>query len=227
MARKKTITDEDLIKMVDLFRLDHVTAKITIPKLGEYIRSKDVAVQDYTLRRNASLRDYIRNVNDAMEKATYSDVVVFSPIDIDAFLSNNNTKDKLKSALMTRDQYYANVAASAASAIKHAKDIESQLVELTSEYEAMKQKLATKQDKDFRAALKEKDSMIAKLKELLETYIYPDAANALLEKEEKFLVKSNHLIPDEKLDAVTICAGNEDKQSEYETINHLMDSFKE
>lgn len=224
MSKIKTIKSEELIKLLDEYRLDNPGMKLTIPKFGAYIRNKGFDIPDYTIRRDQSFREYLDNVNKDSEEDVYNDVVTYKTIDTEAFLTKNNSKSKLKEALDMRDRYYANIAARAAESIKARKTAEEKVEQLEERVAELEDQLVNAQAKADNADIQKKDMAIAKLKAILDSYIYPDAANALLKKD-GILEVINSVIADEVMDEKTIHADTEIKTSKYDSVNKLLGGF--
>lgn len=224
MSKIKTIKSEELIKLLDEYRLDNPGMKLTIPKFGAYIRNKGFDIPDYTIRRDQSFREYLDNVNKDSEEDVYNDVVTYKTIDTEAFLTKNNSKSKLKEALDMRDRYYANIAARAAESIKARKTAEEKAKQLEERVAELEDQLVNAQAKADNADIQKKDMAIAKLKAILDSYIYPDAANALLKKD-GILEVINSVIADEVMDEKTIHADTEIKTSKYDSVNKLLGGF--
>lgn len=224
MSKKKTIESEELIRLLDEYRLDNPGMKLTIPKFGTYIRNKGVEVPDYTIRRDQKFREYLDAVNHDSEEDIYNDLVTYKTIDVDTFLTKNNTKTKLKEAISIRDRYYANIAARAAEAIKIRTNAEERIKELESRVSELESKLVDVQAKADNADIRKKNAAIARLKAILDSYVYPDAANAIL-KEDGILEVINSVVPDEIMKNKTIHADTEVKASKYNSVNKLLGGF--
>lgn len=224
MSKIKTIKSEELIKLLDEYRLDNPGMKLTIPKFGAYIRNKGFDIPDYTIRRDQPFREYFDAVNQESEEEVYNDVVTYKTMDVEAFLTKNNSKAKLKEALNLRDRYYANIAARAAESIKARKTAEEKVEQLEERVAELEDQLVNAQAKADNADIQKKDMAIAKLKAILDSYIYPDAANALLKKD-GILEVINSVIADEVMDEKTIHADTEIKTSKYDSVNKLLGGF--
>lgn len=224
MAKKKTIEAEALIKFLDEYRFDNPKAKITIPLFGVYIRNKGYDVPDYTIRRSAEFRAYLEKVNKGTEEDIRSDLVTYKTLDADDFLKKNHTSESLKDALIARDRYYARVAANAVGAINARKAMESKVSELEARIAALENQLANVQAKTDNAEIRQKSAAIAKLKGILDGYIYPEAANAILERE-GLLEVVNTVIPEECMKEKTVDASTDIKSFEYNSVNKLLGGF--
>lgn len=227
MSRKKSIDTSDLIRLLDEYRIDNPGVKITIPKFGTYVRNKGYNVQDHTIRRYKEFRDYLDAVNKGTECDVINDLVTYKTIDAEAFLAKNNTKDKLKAAITSRDQYYANIAARAAESIQARIAAEERIQELESRIAELEKNLTRMQARADNSEIRKKSEAISKLRAILSSYIYPDAANAILKKA-GLLEVTNSLVPDELVEAKTIHADTDitdKKGSKYESINKLVGGF--
>ena len=224
MARQKTLQDDVLIRLLDEYRLDNPGVKIKLPKFGEFVRSKGYPVQDYTIRRNGELREYLEKINRGAEKEICSDLVTYKTLDADALLDNHRTRDSLREAILVRDRYYARIAANAADAIGARKAAEKRAAELALRAAELEEHLAKVQAQADRADIRQKNEVIAKLKRLLDSYIYPDAANAILEREGILEVVSS-VVPAEQMQKHTIKADTEISVFDYDVVNELLGDF--
>lgn len=224
MSKHKTIDDETLIKLLDEYRLSNAGGPITIPRFGEYVRAKGYNVQDYTIRRSTEFRNYLEQVRKNIEDAIQSDHITYKTLDVDAFLASNHTSERLKRALNEQDRYYANVAANAANAISARKTMEKKVCEMETRIADLEKQLAEVQAKADNTDIKLKNATIIKLKNILESYIYPEAANAILEKE-GVLEVVNTIIPDKCMEAKMMHADTDIKAFEYDSVNELLGGF--
>ena len=226
MGRKKTLATEEMIRLTDEYRLLKPNAKIKFPELAEFIRSKGFPIQAYTLRRDKTLVEYVAKLNNASDEMIYQDVVAFHPLDVEIFIQNNRSVPKMKQALATRDQYYAKIAAAAADSIKRRKQAEQELTEMAKRAADLEAKNAKIQKMEYEKKLKEKDVVISKLKAILDNYVYPDAANAMLEKE-GILHTVIDVVAPVKMENMLITASTEVKKSRFAAINKMMGDFDE
>ena len=227
MPRKKTLTSEELIRLTDEFRLSRPDSKIKIPELGAFIRDRGYPVQDYTLRRDELLKQYVKKLNESPdEDAVFKDVVAFHPLDVEAFIQNHKSFPAMKQALEVRDRYYAKIAAAAADAIVRRKEMEKERREALRKYDGLKAELEEIRKMELKKALSEKDEVITKLKHILDYYVYPDMANALLEKEGVLELVTSVITP-AKAEEVTITASAEIEKSKFAVINSMRDEFND
>ena len=228
MARKKSIEEDTLIKIVTEYHLDHPEETLTIPAVGKYLRNLGYDIKDYTLRRYSSFRTYLEDINKKTEAVWEKELITYSALDIDSFLNKNNSRVKLQRALAVRDEYYSRVAAAGANAVLERKKTEKRAIELESRVSELEAELLKTQVNVDNAAIKEKNKTIAKLKEVLELYVYPDAANAILQKAGILEVVAG-IIPDDKMDSVMIAEDTDiedgKEKSKYKSVNKLLSSF--
>ncbi len=223
---RKSITSETLIHFVDEYTFDFPGKKIKIPALGDYIRKKGFPnVQNYTIRRNKECVDYISSLNNKTEENVRNDLVTYKTIDVDAFIAANSSPAALKKALIEKDSYYARIANNAVIVIdenkslkKEKEELQKKNIELIAEIERLKEKKA--------------DSIPVKtLKKILKDYVYPEFANAILDKE-GILKAEASMVPNETLDANLIDANTEltpkiIEESEFDAIKSLMNEIKQ
>jgi hypothetical protein len=213
MARKKMIETDALLSLIDEFytlKCDREASLLKIPAIGEYIRSKGFTVQDYLLRRNDDVRNYIDKLHTTLEETHIKTVSVYRDIDIDAFLQKNCTTSKLRKALIEREYYYREITDSAAHSFKENKRLEQESRELK------------KQNNELSLELDEKSKAVSTfvsnnrlltkenkvLREIINTYVYPEIANELLKK--SGLIHETAGIVDENLVGETIVSAYTD-----------------
>lgn len=225
MPKQKSIEDNELIRLLDEYRLNNPNIKVTIPAFGTYIRSRGYDVQDHTIRRRTGFREYLETVNQGSEEVIYSDLVTYQTLDVDVFLSEHRTRESLKEALMVRDRYYARIAAHAAEAISARKKAEKRVQELEVHRSELEEHWSEVQRKAVNAEFKQKEQAIVKMKKLLDDYIYPDAANAILQREGILKVVSS-VVPQEQVEKHIIEADSEIGPFEYDSVNTLLGDFE-
>lgn len=238
MPRKKTYNTEEIISLINDYSNHNPGIKLSITKLGTFIRSKGYDIQDHTLRRDIKIKEYIESVNAEEDNAVLNDLLAFKTLDIDAFLRKNNSMLKLKEALMTRERYYENIAAKAIQAIKSKRSLtdtidklEIQINELNSTIESLEEQLNDLSKNSDE--LKKKNDLIVKLRNILNDYIYPDVANAILKKE-GILEVVNNIVPDNIIEANIIHANttihekkDDSIKSKFSSLNTLLGGLDE
>lgn len=203
MAKPKKVTTEEMMRLIDEYHFEHPGTVIKIPAFGEYIRGKGYPVQDYTIRRDKELVQYKDSINAQTTESRQGDLVTYHTLDVDAFLTNNIGRDKIRTALIERDRYYASIAEHAVVAIKEKKEMEAKMAEQNKQIAEMKAKLESVEAKWDGEKQKNKDNIIATLKHILDDYIYPDAANAMLEKE-GILDVVGEIVPRSAMERLTV-----------------------
>lgn len=224
MPKQKSIEDNELIRLLDEYRLNNPNIKVTIPAFGTYIRSRGYDVQDHTIRRRTGFREYLETVNQGSEEVIYSDLVTYQTLDVDVFLSEHRTRESLKEALMVRDRYYARIAAHAAEAISARKKAEKRAQELEVHCSELEEHWSEVQRKAVNAEFKQKEQAVVKMKKLLDDYIYPDAANAILQREGILEVVSS-VVPQKQMEKHMIGADTGIGPFEYDSVNSLLGDF--
>ena len=149
MGRNKIIGTDELIEWVNRFHMEYPDEKIQIPDLGKYIRQSRPNVRDTSIRRDADARKYIKGLNEKSLPVAFQTVSNFKTLDIESFLEKNCSKSLLEKALRERDQYYSQLASSAAIIFKRYEDQENEIHSLQEEncklkkaYEDLKQQKA-------------------------------------------------------------------------------------
>lgn len=207
MARIKKIKTEEILSFVDQYMLEHPDEKITLPKVGDFIRSKGHNVADYLIRRDKQAVQYIHEKKCGSLEVALQTVAVYQTLDVEGFLDRNKSPVMLKKALTERDRYYKGIALSA--------------TKLFNQYNALRQELESEKHKILNLEKTNADLMlrikkgeerktnetIFKLEQIIATYIYPEIANELLRKEGLIDFVGNRVnasaVEKEKVDANT------------------------
>lgn len=226
MARKRAIEAETLIRLLDEYRFDNPNVKVKISQFGVYIRNKGYNVQNYTIRRSAEFIAYFNKTKNNTEEDSLSDLVTYKTLDVDDFIKRNHTEGNLRNALINRDSYYARVAANAVKAINARKAMEYKVSELEKHVAELESQLANVQAKADNAEIRKKNAAISTLKRILDGYIYPEAANAILEKE-GILEVVNSTIPEELMKEKIVSADTDIKSFDFDCVNKLLGGFND
>ena len=187
MARRKIIETDILLNLIDEFytlKCNRDASLLKIPSIGEYIRSKGYTVQDYILRRDEAVREYIDKLCETSEETHINTVSVYHDIDIEAFLSKNNTTSKLKKALSERECYYREITNSAAYSFNENKQLKQENTALKSKNKKLE--LSLEKEMESKKNIVSNNLLLARenklLREIIDTYVYPEIANELLKK---------------------------------------------
>ena len=189
MGRKKLIEDNELIKHIDRCfykELNSNPKKLTASEVSRYLKSLGLDIEPRIINRNEVAMkhiDTLKEQNGFISPSITS--IVFKPIDIDEFLKNNTSKEKMRKALVERDKYYkgiADYAATTKSQIQYMEykydEAEKELTKLRYELKAAQRKLS-----DLSVKNKQLINNNRALKSSLESYVYPSIATELLKKE--------------------------------------------
>ena len=220
MPRNKLIDTETLLKMIDKYMIDMNVDHISIPDFGRYLRSNGYPdVQDYIIRRDNGLRDYINTINTAASDDALITVATYITLDTKRFIEENNSIEKLMAALSERDNYYRRVAASAGILNKQAlasrekvKSLEAKASELQSELQLAQQQIS--QLKDIANQMKTLQNENKALRKIIEDVVYPSAATALLN--DAGISTTGEIVDQDKIDQLTIHADS----NIYDVIKH-------
>lgn len=182
MGRPKKITDDEIMQYVREIVQQDPNMKLTVPGIGNYIRTKRPDISDVLIRRSKSVRKFIEDYNQSNSAERFSKLSTFKAIDADAFLKKNPTREKLKKALTERDNYYATIAKHAAIVFDENKKLVSANEKLKQDIRIVNEKLSKAEIKAEKKQDNEKKEIIRELKGIIDDYVNPDIANALLEK---------------------------------------------
>ena len=228
MGRNKKITTQELIKYTNEYLNENPGVKLTIPLLGNFIRCKESEdeVQDYLIRRDKEFREYMNKRNESGRETHYTTVATFHALDIDKFIDRNRTKDMLRFALFQRDSYYSSISVSAAAIFEENKKLSDANKRLQEDNDKLKAELNKKDKKETKAITKEKDNLIRKLKDIIDDYVYPEAANILLQKEGILDIVTEITSP-ESLDEHIIDSDTDISKFKHSSVNDLLSKLDE
>ena len=211
MPRTKLITPEELVALAEKYMIDQRVDTIKIPALGRYIReSGHPEIADYTLRRCPELKEYIQRINEKSSEEALIKVATFSTLDVNVFLTNNNTLPKLRVALSERDAYYQRVAMAAGTLNTIYQKTTAENEDLKIKMESLEAEVQTahhqiEQLKTALSDIKVLQSENKQLRSLISKYVYPEAANSLLHKEGLVSIDSS-ITDSDKLKEVVMTA---------------------
>ena len=186
MARRKKMDDEQMLLLAQQYYAEKCNdniALLTIPKIGEYIRSKGHDdIEDYLIRRNEKIKNYINTLKEQKDAIAITTVSVFKDMDIDDFLKKNRTIPALKKALIERQNYYMKVAHSASLIFEENKELKKKLEKLEIEISSLEKELESSSttNKETLSGFHVAKRRARFLQDLVETYVYPEIANELL-----------------------------------------------
>ena len=203
MARKKSISDDELIHLFEQYLISQCSCDLSlvkIPRFGDYVRNHGYQnVADTTIRRNKRFRDFLKESEIKYQDENYEAVITYKTIDPDNFMVKNRAPGAMKRALVEISQYYKKIANIAASYKQEADKLRSLNSELQSTNEDLKQKLQRENE------LSDENQ---KLLQIIKTSVYPEIANELL-KEEGLLKYSQKVISEDFLADNIITADSE------------------
>ena len=203
MARKKSISDDELIHLFEQYLISQCSCDLSlvkIPRFGDYVRNHGYPnVADTTIRRNKRFRDFLKESEIKYQDENYEAVITYKTIDPDNFMAKNRSPGAMKRALVEISQYYKKIANIAASYKQEADKLRVLNSELQSTNEDLKQKLQRENE------LIDENQ---KLLQIIKTSVYPEIANELL-KEEGLLKYSQKVISEDFLADNIITADSE------------------
>lgn len=227
MARPPIVDTDTIISVVDQFYLEKCRKdpeQLQASKIGKYMRSLGYQIQDYSIRRNAEVMKHINLIKSEQEKVSLKNIAVFVDTDIDAFLSTNNTRSKLKEAIRAKDNYYRELSRTAVYFSKENKKLQLEVNSLrrrVAELEGMLNKSSSESKSiksDYSSCIMENK----KLKYIIDTYVYPEIANELLKKQ-GLLVTTQSIINSEVLEGNIIEATDDITKVKNSVIKELFD----
>ena len=195
MGRKKIITDEQIIELIDRFYVEECNGDASLLKtksIGIYIRNNGYPdCKDHLIRKKNTVKDYINKLKSAQDRNEVNILATYKTIDVDEFIENNHSKSSMKKALSELNMYYKSVSDAAIKLHKKNMELEEKLKKSLSDEENIskhKQEIS-----DLKQIIKELKNENKQLRTIIDTYVYPEIANELL-KENGLLQNTNGIV---------------------------------
>lgn len=188
MARPRKINTDALIRLIDDYFVNECRrepARLKYAKIAKYIRMNGYAIEDYDIRRSNKAVGHINQLKEKTEEAIELSICVYKTLDVDEFLTKNNSLSSLKKALIQREQYYSDVAASASFYMNNYKKLEqtvSKISDELAETKSINQELNA-QNQEMKEKIKALQDKVITITNILNTNVYPEIANELLSME--------------------------------------------
>jgi uncharacterized coiled-coil DUF342 family protein len=221
MGRNKLIETEELKQFALAYAKLNPGTRITIPKLGDFIRATRPEIRDALIRRDKDFRAFLDKYNDSIKEKRHVVVSGFKTMNVKKFIGDHPTPEELSDALQELDLYYKTVAASAADIfsenrtnIRKIKDLESEVNSLKAENEKL-----TKKNARLRVELDRMSKIAEKLQNVVDG-TYKGIATQLLSEEG--LYDEPEGISADSVDSVTITAEKEIAPFENDEVNELL-----
>lgn len=187
MARKRLISNEDLLSLLEQYLISQCSRNpnlVKISKFGEFVRLNGYPeVTDTTIRRNNLFRNKLEEYKSVYEDESYQTAIAYKTLDVENFILHNRSPIAMKQALTDLSQYYKKIADLAISYKKEADELREKYSALKGESEVLRTSLIEGK------VLQEENQ---KLRDIITTSVYPEIANELLKAEG--LLKSDHSI---------------------------------
>jgi len=186
MARPKKTDTGTMVQIVDsFFESTGDPSKLKCSFLEEYAASLGMDVKAYDFRRNAAVRQRMKELRDLSLLRSDEGVIAYKSLDVDALLTRCHTKTMLRNSLLELDETWRRIyeravelskqnGALTAQSEKAAADRET----LVSEVSASSARIAQLNKTNRETALENRY-----LKKMLKTYLYPAIANEILLRE--------------------------------------------
>lgn len=189
MARNKTYDTDDVILAIDNYfnficRGD--VNKLIMTKICNYLNDNGFPdVNDRKLNRDPLVREHIIKLKDTERDDELNELITYKTLDVEDFLKTNSSIEKLRKALVIRDNYYSNVSRIAINKIEDANHSMNELNEKLLELEKIKEENAQLKSKltEKNKAAKNLELENAKYKSYIDKTMLPELANQILRNE--------------------------------------------
>lgn len=182
MARPFKITDEQLITLIEEYRREYPKKKIRYRDIEAYALAKGYeGVKVDNFKKRKVITDLIKKLNEDTAENHIVRILTYSPLDINKIFAEHTSMARIKQILNDREQYLAQIVASATFINEEYKKLESYNASLKANLKEAKEELAKL---TLRAeTLAQKDREIEFLKQIINENLYPEVANTLLNKD--------------------------------------------
>lgn len=227
MARPKKMEDEEMLALAQKFYMEKCRndpAKLKIPAIGSYIRSLGYDINDFLVRKNRLVREYIENEKNSQAETAITRVATYRDIDVDAFLAHNTSPQALKKALVARDNYYGKIADSATFIFKENETLGKKISELAKRVEELEERSMTAETSVAELSVENRGlkTMNRAYRKIIDTYVYPEIANELLKKE-GILLNTGEYVDPVKTEEKVIRADDDIKDITNSVVKDLYD----
>ena len=183
MPRPKAYTDDQMMALVNDYHLKYPELYIKASELADYGDTHGYPnIKPYSIRRSKKVWKYISDLNEDNNASLQLTVVTWEMLDVDEFLAKNNSRGKLKQAILAREQYYAEACRAAGTFLKEKKSLEAKNLELQSQINTLNQQIESLKNANTNKINKQSAEMLVRMKAVLDRYVYPDIANNILKK---------------------------------------------
>lgn len=188
MGRKKIVEDAELTKLTNAYIAEICKCN---PRYFKYVRLADYicthghpGVTARLLQRNPNVRGCIEEWKTNMEATDKRIVIAYKTLDVDDFVSRNNSLKALKKSLSELDNYYKSVCDAAMKIIAENQKLQRKVSDLSKK--SIQQRETTKEiNAENTEMTKEIDKLKKEnksLREVVNNYVYPEIANEILKK---------------------------------------------
>mgnify|MGYP000191871532 FL=1 len=203
MARKKLISDEELVEMFEHYLEEKCNSNIKLfklPQFGEHLRTNGYSkVADTTIRRNDAFRALLEDLKAQSDDEDFQTIITYKTLDVENFMRTNRTPRAMKAALMELNRHYKRI-------VKVALQFKDEAETLREKNKKVELKIEKAENEE--KEMKELQDEVVKLRSILKTSVYPEIANELL-KEEGLLKSDTKVITDIFLASQIITADTE------------------
>jgi hypothetical protein len=158
---------------------------LTYTAIARFIsKQTGMDIQEHVVRRCPEIVNYVKSKNEDSENDELRDLVVYQTLDIDSFMSKNNSLQSLKTALLQRDQYYEKICSQTVKVVEHAKALKKENAALSEERNKLQAETLELNAK-YKQEHKEKvclEKAFKKMKDILYDNVYPNIADELLKE---------------------------------------------
>lgn len=211
MGRRKLITDEQIIEMIDKFYIEQYEGEaslLKVPAIGTYIRNHGYPdCKDYLIRRSEAAQEYIEKLKAAQDGNELNILSTYKTIDVDEFIEHNHSKTAMKKALSELNMYYKSVSDAASKMHKKNIELEEKIKKSSSNI-----KISNEQTKHYEQEITDLKHINKALRDenknlriIIDTYVYPEIANELL-KESGLLQDTDGIVNPEQMKSQIIHA---------------------
>lgn len=188
MGRRKYIEDDELRKICYRYlheELQGAGSRVKLADLVEYIQKSGYPdFKEHLLRKEPGVSIY-REIKGRKANEITKALVMYKPINVDAFLETNSTPHLMRRALVQLDSKYKEIADAALVVINERNYTRSKINGLLEERDALENRLEEAETKlaEFKRKASELEAKCIALSKYINSFVNPEIANAIFSED--------------------------------------------
>lgn len=226
MPKRKPIDDDVMLQILKQYYTEACNSNARFINMREaslYINTHGYPEYSYeSLRKNHVAQGYFRTITEAKKSEDFMVLATYSTLNVEEFMKENNTEEKMVTALTKLDSYYYKAAKSGIKIYERNRILLNEKASLTKKLNqetSRNKKLSTR----IEELKKSNDNLLEEneaLKKYLDEVLYDGAAKKILSESHVHIQNNSINVESEILDKMIIT-------SDIDIVNKLNLSFEE